>query len=104
MNNLSSKILASVTKNKPSKRKNFFSGIIFTSPRSVKAVQIALQLDDYSNLHKWAELTAFVVGETTKKDAKALGFSTLNYTYGSVLQLTDLMRWCRYLLFFINKL
>lgn len=76
---------------------NDFSGIIFSSPRTVLSVKLCIE--EHSSLNEWqtslqdtwASLPAFSVGTSTASEAHSLGFKTVGDDSGNAEKLVQVI-------------
>ncbi|XP_019626043.1 PREDICTED: uroporphyrinogen-III synthase-like [Branchiostoma belcheri] len=73
------------------KKPEEFSGMVFTSQRSVEAVRRCLQDEDQSLPGDWMSKTTFVVGTATAAAARSLGLTPSGEECGTATQLADLI-------------
>ncbi|XP_078586903.1 uroporphyrinogen-III synthase-like isoform X1 [Branchiostoma floridae x Branchiostoma japonicum] len=68
-----------------------FSGMVFTSQRSVEAVMRCLQEEEQSLPEEWICKSTFVVGTATAAAARSLGLTPSGEECGTATQLADLI-------------
>lgn len=78
------------------RKPNDFSGLIFTSPRGVKAVSHVPHVNDL--ITEWQKLAVFAVGEETSRIVKLeLGLDAQGYDAGNASSLADIILQHKYM-------